>query len=58
MWSGSDADSDSLVYMLLYSYDNGIVWEPLATELTDTSYLWDCIAASGRDAISSQGSSH
>ncbi len=35
-WTGSDADGDALTYSLLYSNDNGVSWQSLATNLTDT----------------------
>jgi hypothetical protein len=40
-WTGSDADNDRLVYELLISPDNGLTWEPVAGDLTGTSYVVD-----------------
>lgn len=37
-WSGSDADSDKLLYDLFYSRDNGLTWTTLATGINDTSF--------------------
>jgi hypothetical protein len=36
-WQGSDADSDSLSYTVLYSSDGGVDWQTLATGIPDTS---------------------
>ena len=35
-WTGSDLDGDALTYSLLYSNDNGVSWQTLATNLTGT----------------------
>jgi hypothetical protein len=40
-WSGSDTDGDQLAYVVLISSNQGTSWEPLAGELTMTSYTWD-----------------
>jgi hypothetical protein len=40
-WSGSDADGDALSYAVLISPDNGATWDPIAGNLTATSYTWD-----------------
>jgi hypothetical protein len=40
-WSGSDADGDNLAYTILFSADNGVTWDPIAANLTTTSYSWD-----------------
>jgi hypothetical protein len=40
-WSGSDTDGDPLSYVILFSPDNGLTWEPIAIDLTITSYVWD-----------------
>ncbi len=40
-WSGNDADGDALTYALLISSDNGATWDPIAGDLTATSYTWD-----------------
>ena len=37
MWTGSDLDGDPLTYSLLYSNDNGVNWQTLATNLTGNS---------------------
>ncbi len=40
-WQGGDLDGDLLRYHLLYSPDGGLSWQPLATDLTATSYEID-----------------
>jgi hypothetical protein len=40
-WSGSDADGDALSYAVLFSQDNGATWQPIAANVTSTSYAWD-----------------
>jgi hypothetical protein len=35
-WAASDPDGDSLTYTLLYSADQGTVWQPIATDLQST----------------------
>ena len=40
-WSGSDVDGDALSYVILFSRDNGATWEPIAGDVTTTSYVWD-----------------
>lgn len=41
IWSGSDADGDSLLYVLSYSYDDGATWIAIAADLTGTRYSLD-----------------
>jgi hypothetical protein len=38
VWSGSDGDGDSLVYVLSYSFNDGATWIPIAADLTGTRY--------------------
>ncbi|MEM4264945.1 MAG: hypothetical protein QW505_04115 [Thermoplasmata archaeon] len=40
-WNGSDADGDNLTYMLAYSEDDGDTWIPIASGLTNETYLWN-----------------
>ncbi|MEM2103445.1 MAG: hypothetical protein QW717_00965, partial [Candidatus Bathyarchaeia archaeon] len=40
-WQGSDSDGDKLVYTVMYSQNNGKTWVPLATNLDQTSYVWN-----------------
>ena len=40
-WSGDDIDGDSLSYTVLISPDNGTTWEPIAFEISGTSFTWD-----------------
>jgi hypothetical protein len=46
-WTGSDADGDSLVYAVLYSYDGGINWQMLQEGLTQSSFTVDVDALAG-----------
>jgi hypothetical protein len=46
-WSGSDPDGRRLLYALLYSWDNGGSWTPLATHLEDTQFEVDCTRIRG-----------
>jgi hypothetical protein len=39
-WLGNDADGDILSYVVLVSPDTGTTWEPIAGNLTATSYTW------------------
>ena len=34
-------DGDALSYTVLFSSDNGGSWEPIVTNLTMTSYVWN-----------------
>jgi hypothetical protein len=36
-WDGSDQDGDPLSYSLLYSNDNGVNWQTLAANMTDSN---------------------
>jgi enterochelin esterase-like enzyme len=41
-WEASDAEGDSLIFLLELSSDGGITWEPIASDLHGvTQYLWD-----------------
>jgi hypothetical protein len=46
-WTGSDTDGDTLTYSLLYSYDNGVTWQIIATSLTTTTFLVDVDSLAG-----------
>jgi len=37
-WTGSDADGDTLSYVLQYSSDDGNTWNPLAIDVNEESY--------------------
>ena len=37
-WEGSDLDGDPIVYGLLISGDGGLTWNPIETDLTQTTY--------------------
>lgn len=37
-WTAADADGDPLTFTLLYSADNGTMWQSLATGLTESRY--------------------
>jgi hypothetical protein len=39
-WEGGDLDGDPLTYTILYSFDNGSTWLPIATNLEATSVNW------------------
>jgi hypothetical protein len=43
-WSGHDDDGDALTYAILVSRDNGVNWEAVDANLTETSYVWDVSA--------------
>jgi hypothetical protein len=40
-WSASDPDSNPLVFLLQYSYDDGASWLPLATDLRESEFWID-----------------
>jgi hypothetical protein len=40
-WESSDLDLDPLTYNVMLSSDNGSSWVPLATDLTENSYVWN-----------------
>ena len=40
-WSANDSDSNNLSYSLLYTFDNGASWYPIALDVTDTNYTWN-----------------
>ena len=40
-WNASDADGDSLTYILLYSTDGGVTYVPIDMDLTATQYMLD-----------------
>lgn len=40
-WQGIDLDDDQLAYVLLFSQDDGINWEPIVGNLSGNNYLWD-----------------
>ena len=41
-WRAWDPDGDALRIGLAYSVDEGVIWQPLATQLPNTgSYVWD-----------------
>ena len=50
-WAGSDPDDDSLTYNIGYRIGGGS-WTLIATELTDTSYLWDISGFADSDTVS------
>ena len=37
-WTASDADHDELSFVLQYSSDDGVTWNPIAINLNETSY--------------------
>ncbi|MCD6409875.1 MAG: fibronectin type III domain-containing protein [Candidatus Verstraetearchaeota archaeon] len=40
-WTASDPDGDSLSYTVLYSYNGGATWVPIAINITKTSLSWN-----------------
>ncbi len=40
-WSANDVDGDATSYLLYFSADNGVTWNPLMAGLTEASYTWD-----------------
>jgi hypothetical protein len=40
-WEANDLDGDELHYILSYSRDEGETWIPLASELNQTSFVWN-----------------
>lgn len=40
-WEGDDSDGDPLSYVILYSSDNGLTWNPIALGVKDSNYEWD-----------------
>lgn len=48
-WTATDEDGDALTYDLFYSTDNGQTWSLIATDLTQTSYVWDTGQIMGTD---------
>ena len=40
-WTGSDADGGALNYSVLYSKDNGVTWNAIAANISETSYAVD-----------------
>ena len=39
-WNASDPDGDALQFYLEYSSNNGATWQPVALQLTGTSFNW------------------
>ncbi|MBI3245360.1 MAG: DUF11 domain-containing protein [Deltaproteobacteria bacterium] len=46
-WMGSDADGDSLSYLVQYSADDGVTWETLAVDWPDTTFTVPLSALAG-----------
>lgn len=46
-WVASDADGDSLSYLVLYSRDAGATWEALGSDMRETSYPLDASQLAG-----------
>ena len=40
-WTATDPQADPLTYIVYYSRDGGQTWTQLATELIESSYLWN-----------------
>lgn len=49
-WEGSDSDVDNLTYSLLYSNDDGVIWEPIIRDMEGNSYSWDTSKTPGGDS--------
>jgi rhamnogalacturonyl hydrolase YesR len=43
-WNSSDLDGDQLTSNIFYSGDGGAHWIPIATDLNQTTFLWDTSA--------------
>jgi len=50
-WSGADPDGHALIYTLLYSYDNGASWIPVAIDLPDPQFDLDCTQIGGSTQV-------
>jgi hypothetical protein len=48
-WVASDLDGDELAYMVLYSHDSGVTWQPLSGQTTATSFGLDTAHLPGGD---------
>lgn len=48
-WLAADGDDDPLFFMVSYSHDGGTTWVPLATDLTDPSFVLDADQLPGGD---------
>jgi hypothetical protein len=48
-WTATDADGNSLTYDVLYSWNGGSSWSPLALRLNRNSFLWDTNRVAGSD---------
>lgn len=46
-WTGNDQDGDDLTYNLYYSPDDGVSWQPVAVDITETSYILDLSLLAG-----------
>jgi hypothetical protein len=46
-WQGLDVDGDILAYSIFYSNNNGLNWDLLANELTETSFTVDTDSLAG-----------
>ncbi len=50
-WEASDPDGDPLRYHVLASIDDGASWRTVATDLVETSTVWDTTRAGGGGAV-------
>ena len=48
-WQAADSDGDTLTYIVLYSADNGVHWQPLITGLKTPSFVLDPATLPGSD---------
>ena len=51
VWTGSDADGDSLKYSVMYSHDGGSSWVLIASDLTDPKYEVDVDSMAGGNDV-------